>query len=320
NGAIGDFLHHQGNGLDVGMTLRHQGRPIALEREALAEAYPEATGHLCVLVHGLSATEWSWSVASEHFHGTPGVNIGTQLNADANYTPLFVRYNSGRHVSINGQQLSDLLTALVEAYPHPIETLALVGHSMGGLVSRSAAHHAHTHNAPWLDHLDHLVCIGSPHLGAPLEKVANALSAVLGMVNHPGTQVPAKVLNARSEGIKDLRFGYIQEAEWQGLDPDALLTNNAQGVTPIPGVRFMAIAGTLTQDPNHPAGALLGDLLVRTGSATHYSEATEDGTLRHVPFRAERIFPGTDHLRLANHPDVYAVVRDHLTQPPDPSA
>ena len=311
NGAIGDFLSRRGNGLDVGMTLRHQGLPLEPTREALQEALPEATGRVCVLVHGLSATEWSWSVASEHFHGEPGVNIGTQLARDAGYTPLFVRYNSGRHVSTNGALLSALLTELVAAWPHPIETLALVGHSMGGLVSRSAAHRAEAEGAPWLKHLDHVVCVGSPHLGAPLEKAANALGAALSFFNHPGTQVPAKVLKARSEGIKDLRYGYIHDAEWQGQDPDALWGNNAQGVAPIAGVTFVAIAGTLTQDPEHPVGALLGDLMVRVTSATHYNGVGDDG-VEHIPFRAERVFPGTDHLRLANHPEVYAVVRRAL--------
>ena len=83
-----------------------------MDQVALKQAFPDATGKLCVFVHGLKCTEWVWSTEAEWFYGDPTVNFGTRLKADLGFTPLYVRYNTGRHVSESGRLLSTLLTAL----------------------------------------------------------------------------------------------------------------------------------------------------------------------------------------------------------------
>ena len=84
-----------------------------------------------------------------------------------------VRYNTGLHVSENGRGLARLLDEMVEEWPCQLEELVLIGHSMGGLVARSACHYG----ASWTDRVRHVFCLGSPHLGADLEKGANVLGS-----------------------------------------------------------------------------------------------------------------------------------------------
>ena len=266
NGFIGDHLARQGNRLDLGMHLRHKGR--AISPESLDAELPNKTGKVCVFVHGLSATEWSWVFYAESLWGDPASCYASKLQEDLDYTCLFVRYNTGRHVSENGRALSELLEQISTHYSIPIEQLVLVGHSMGGLVARSAAHEAHRSSTGWIQQLKHVICLGSPHLGAPLEKGAHLLSALLQRVPAAGATVPASIINSRSEGIKDLRHGYTTEAEWRDADADAILEDNRQELPLVQGVNYSAFAATVSKDPEHPTGKLLGDLLVRKPSAS----------------------------------------------------
>jgi pimeloyl-ACP methyl ester carboxylesterase len=290
------------------MSIRHQGRSVPSSREAFAAAYEDATPKVCVFVHGLASTEWLWSLSSEQHYGHPGVTFGTRLRDDLGYTPIYVRYNSGLHVSENGKRLAELLTEVLDAYPTRIEEIALVGHSMGGLVARSAAHYAREHEAPWLSHLRHVACIGSPNFGAPLEKAVNVLTSVLKRVEAAGAQVPAQLLDARSVGIKDLRYGYTVDEEWLGRDPDAVFADARQNVPLVEGVGYYFVAATIARDPEHPLGQLLGDLLVRLPSA-----AGEDPEpTRRIHFAGGAVFTGMNHVHIANHPMVYEGLRDLL--------
>ncbi len=310
NALYGDYLAKKQNALDLGMGFRHHGQLLPLTQESFKVNFPDATARVCVFVHGLGCTEWTWCISAQRFHGNPASHFGEFLKKDLGFMPLFVRYNTGRHVSENGLRLSDLITRLVDAYPQKIEEIILIGHSMGGLVARSAAHYGRQGNAPWVDRLRHIFCIGSPNLGAPLEKATHILSSLLRNINTVGTQVPARVLNSRSSGIKDLRFGYTVHDEWQGRDPDKFMDDNRETVPFVDGVKYCFVAATITSDPDHPLGVLLGDLLVRVTSASGHSSQPE----RRIPFDSGFVFSGMNHMHLANHPDVYKMIRDSLTR------
>ena len=187
---------------------------------------------------------------------------------------------------------------------------------MGGLVARSAAHYGCVESRPWSTRLRHVFCIGSPHLGAPLEKAVNVLSYALSRFDTPGTQIPAELLEQRSAGIKDLRFGYTTHEEWRDKDPDALLEDNRCDVPFVDGVSYCFIASTLSRDPNHPLGDLLGDLLVRPASAS--GRCPEPA--RHVRFRVGKVFGGMHHFHLCNHPDVYEQIENWLKAEEPPPA
>ncbi len=312
NGVYGDYLERRENGLAQTMDFRREGKSVPLTADGLRDAYPDATGRICVFVHGLSCTEWSWNVAGEKFHGDAHANFGTLLQSDLGYTPFYVRYNTGLHISENARGLSELMDELTRVYPAEISEIVLVGHSMGGLVARGAAAHGDSAGEygakSWTRRLRHVFCIGSPHQGAPLEKAANLLSNVLNRFDTAGTKVPAEILNSRSAGIKDLRFGSTSKADWEGRDPDALLEDHREGAAFVPGVDYYFIAATIIRDAEHPMGVLLGDLLVRLPSAMGHAP----DPARRIPFQAGRVFQGMNHLHLANHPDVYASIKAWL--------
>ena len=308
NGFWGDYLVRKNSRLDLGMTLRHHGRHLPATRDAFAAAFPSPSHKVCIFVHSLAATEWLWSLSAEAHYGDPDVTFGTRLRDDRGYTPIYLRYNTGRHISENGKALAKLITEALDAYPVPIDEIALVGHSMGGLVARSAAHYAREHDEPWVDRLRHVACIGSPHLGAPLEKAVNVLTNVLRKVDAAGAQVPVELLDARSAGVKDLRYGYITDEEWAGKDPDEVFADARRNVPLVDGVGYYFLAATISRDREHPLGQLLGDLMVRLPSASgqHPEHA------RRIHFSDGRVFSGMNHIHIANHPKVYEALRDLL--------
>ncbi len=306
NGFWGDYLRRKNSPLDLGMTLRNHGRHLPTTAEAFAAAFPNPTNKVCVFVHSLAATEWLWSLSSEHHYGDHDVTFGTRLADDLGFTPIYIRYNTGQHISENGRALAKLITEALDAYPVPVEEVALVGHSMGGLVARSAAHYAREHDEPWIAQLRHVACIGSPHLGAPLEKAVNLLTAALKKLDAAGAQVPAEILDSRSAGVKDLRYGYTVDEEWAGRDPDEVFADARRNVPLVDGVGYYFLAATISRDPEHPFGQLLGDLMVRLPSAS--GETPERA--RRIPFSSGAVFSGMNHVHIANHPDVYEALRD----------
>jgi len=308
NAFWGDHLSRKNSRLDLGMSLRHHGRHLPATPEAFAAAFPNPTNKVCVFVHSLAATEWLWSLSSEQHYGDPDVTFGTRLLDDLDFTPIYLRYNTGRHVSENGRALAKLITEVLEAYPVPVEEIALVGHSMGGLVARSAAHYAREHEEPWVAHLRHVACIGSPNLGSHLEKGVSVLTGALRNIEAAGAQVPAELLDSRSAGIKDLRYGYTIDEEWAGKDPDEVFADARRNVPLVDGVGYYFLAATIARDPAHPLGQLLGDLLVRLPSAS--GEAPEHA--RRIHFSSGAVLPGMNHVHIANHPDVYEALRDLL--------
>ncbi len=308
NAIAGDFLAARGNGLAIEMSLRDEhGRDLMLEPAAFAAALPHAHGKLCLFLHGLGCSDSIWH---GHDAGPGGArSFGAALERELGYTPLYLRYNTGLHISQNGRALAQLLDALAAVYPGGLTEIALVGHSMGGLVARSAAHYAQTLELPWLGKLTHVMCIGSPHFGAPLERAGNLLSAVLRAFDVAGTQVPAKVLDARSAGIKDLRFGSVLDEDWLGADPDAFFSDRSKHAPFVDAVSYGYIAGHV-RPAGDPLGALLGDLLVQVPSACgqHRDPA------RHLPFHMGHVIEGAHHIALTTHPEVYAPLKRFLTE------
>lgn len=299
NAYVGDALVAGGSPLALSMTLRHRGADLPLDADELAVALPDAGPRVAIFVHGLGETDASWRLRADA-HG-PG--YGARLQRDLGHTPIELRYNTGLHISDNGRALAALLEELHVAWPVAIEEIVIVGHSMGGLVARSACHYGQGEGQAWTGAVRHVFCLGSPHLGAPLEKGVNALGWALARV--PETRPLASFLNARSAGIKDLRYGSCAEEDWCDCDPDELLTDRCTDVPLLPGARFYFVAATLSRRPGAPLGAILGDLLVRVPSASGA------GRRRKVGFAIEdgHHVGGVTHFDLLNHPAVYDQIR-----------
>ena len=224
------------------------------------EPFPGATSRIVVLVHGLGDTERRWHRTED----APG--LIDAIDADPHLTAIAIRYNTGLHVSTNGSMLAELLEKLAALWPVPIESICLVGHSMGGLVARSAIATGSGAGHEWVGAASDLVTIGTPHRGSPLEKLANV--AAWGLRVAPVTAPIADFIDSRSSGIKDLRFGSVLEHDWRDHDPDALVTNTVVTGPPHPGVRHHFVAGLITSSTTNPLGRLVGDLVVRPNSSS----------------------------------------------------
>lgn len=257
NGVMGDRLQQDNNPLCTHMGWYQQGLP--LDARALGAA-GTATGKLLVLVHGLCMNDLQWQ------HG--GHDHGAHLAQALGYTPVYLRYNTGQHISTNGAELSALLESLVATWPVPVTELAVLAHSMGGLVVRSACHHAATQAAGasgWLPRLRQVVFLGTPHHGAPLERAGNWVDVLLGST--PYSRPFARLAQLRSAGITDLRYGHVLDADWQGRDR---FRTRPDQRTPVPlpaGVACYAVAATLAARRSPVAERLVGDGLVPLHSA-----------------------------------------------------
>jgi pimeloyl-ACP methyl ester carboxylesterase len=315
NGAHGDLLQREAPALALDTTVRVEGRAVPLDTAALRDGFPDATGRLAVFLHGLTETEDCWRYGAERHHGDAAVTYGSRLRQDLGLTPVYLRYNTGLHISDNGRALDALLTELVAAWPVPVQDIVLIGHSMGGLVARSALHQAGggTPDAHgWTALVRDTVTLGSPHLGAPLERGVHRLTAQLARL--PETRPLARLLTLRSVGIKDLRRGTLVEADWTGRDLDALLPGEHTHVPLHDGARHFVVLATLSRDPAGRTAELLGDLLVSPRSAL--GDTGDDDRLAFPSDRVHRI-GGLNHFGLLDHPAVYARIRGWLEERPE---
>jgi len=277
---------------------------VAPRREVLEGAFPQATSKVAVFVHGLGENEESWRLhADRHGVGTEST-YGSRLAHDLGYTPVYLRYNSGLHISENGRHLTSLLDNVIAAWPAPVAELTLVGHSMGGLVARSACHYAQQRSHSWISTLRHVIYLGSPHLGAGLEQWVSRLTSVLAKLDE--SRPLASILDRRSAGIKDLHAGDLLDEHWRDGPPR--VKSPGSEVPLVPGAKHYAVSATVTTHRRNPLGRVFGDLLVHPASA-------RGGT--HVPFPTEhkRHLGGLHHFDLLNHPLVYEAMREWLAPP-----
>ena len=293
NGLYGHHLTDRGNALATRMEIRD-----------LEAARASATPRIAVFAHGLFETGESW----RHFplwERRPA--YGERLRDDLGFTPLHVRYNTGLRISRNGRDLGRLLDEVVAEWPTPLEEIVLVGHSMGGLVVRSACHYGERDGRRWPDHVRHVFCLGSPHLGADSEKGLNAVGWAFRRL--PETRALGSLLNARSVGIKDLRYGNCVDEDWCDCDPDEFLSDRCTEVPFLPAANYYFIGACVSEGP---VGTYLGDLLVRMPSAS----GRGNGKGRRIPFEVDNGLElnGLTHFDLLNHPAVYEQLRRWLSR------
>jgi pimeloyl-ACP methyl ester carboxylesterase len=257
-----------------------------------------------LFVHGLGHGSWCWE------HWLDGV-------AAAGYPAYAVslRGHAGSSGRLGTARLSHYVDDVVRTALGLPRPAVLVGHSMGGLVARSALHQAGGARSDahgWTSLVRDTVTLGTPHLGAPLERGVHRLTAVLARL--PETRPLAALLALRSVGIKDLRHGTLVEADWSGRDLDA---TGAAAHTHVPlsdGARHFVVLATLTRDPSARTAALLGDLLVPPRSA--YGDTGDDDRLTFPPDHVHRV-GGLNHLDLLNHPLVYEQIHRWLVERPE---
>ena len=262
NGLIGDRLERERPRLAITMAPRVDGCDVPLTSRGLAAAYPEATSRVAVFVHGLCENEAYW----QRGRARRGTTYAEELS-DLGWTPVLLRVNSGMPVRTNGASLAAVLESLVGQWPTGVSEVALIGHSMGGLVIRAAT--AVQGEWTWRERVTNVVTLGTPHLGAPLARGVKRSSGVLARL--PEMAGFGRILDQRSLGVDDLI---------EGLDED---------FAPLPHARYRLVSATLASSPRHPASAFFGDMLVRQASAYGRDRRGRD------------LFPDSEVLHLRGH-------------------
>ncbi|NHA01723.1 hypothetical protein G5V59_23845 [Nocardioides sp. W3-2-3] len=224
--------------------MRREGRDVVLTPGGVAGAFPGATGRLVVFLHGLCETEDYWRRHRDRLGATYGETLAAR-----GWTPVYLRANTGLPLRENGVVLASLVQRLVDAWPTEVTRIALVGHSLGGLIIRASSAVTAEHDAPaaWTRLVTDVVTLGTPHLGSWFAVGADHASRTLARV--PEVAAFGKIIDRRAPGIHDLIEGL------------------AHDVPPLPHARYRLVSATLTRSPRHPVASAIGDLLVTPRSA-----------------------------------------------------
>ena len=290
NGVYGDHLLATDNPLAIDMELLHEGQVLGPEQTGVpvgAEKETPVSGRVVLFLHGLCLNESHWS--------REGLNRGLKLSEELGYTPLYLRYNTGLPIVDNGHELANRLECLLRDWPSPVTELVIIGHSMGGLLARSTYHQGKLLGHDWIQHAGKMIFIGSPHLGAPLERGGNWLNLAMDMSPYaaPFTRIAKK----RSAGITDLRHGSITGADKEFI--------------PLPtDVSCYAMAATLGKKRSRINERLIGDGLVPVDSALGQSK-DQERTLD-IPESNQWVGFETGHIELLGHPEVYIQLQEWL--------
>lgn len=300
NGIVGDYLEKKDNPLQISMQFRHQSKAISLDSKSLNQAYPAINGKILLMIHGSCMNDIQWT-RKEHNHAV-------ELAKELDKTPIYLQYNSGRHISSNGLNLNELLEDLVMSWPKPIEELVIIAHSMGGLVARSALYYGHQQQKSWTKHLNKIVFLGTPHHGAPLERIGNYLDVILESI--PYAKPFARLGKIRSAGVTDLRYGNLVEEDWQGNDRFKIHGDKRQNI-PLPKqIAFYNIAAVIGKATAPVSTQLLGDSLVNMKSAL----GQHKDPAKNLHFKETNTWIANEHnhLDLLSSPKVYTKIKEWL--------
>ncbi len=301
NGVVGHRLEKRKSRLSIQMKLYHQGAPLGLTEKGLRSLGPSRKGKVCLLLHGSCNSENDWFFSKDRPE-----NYGSLFESDFGHTPLYLRYNTGLHVSTNGRRLSDLLEKFIENYPGRIQEIVVIGYSMGGLILRSACHYARQDNRKWLRVAKRAFYIGSPHCGTHFEKFGKLTSLVLKSIPHLATRAIGSLIDLRSDGIKDMRHGYLIDEDWKTKNADRLFHFKRNVIPLADSIHHYQITGTISKDENSRWARVFGDGLVHPASGAGVP----------TPKSHIKILPGITHRALQRSPRVYEQIKSWYSQEP----
>lgn len=293
NGVLGDHMKAHGNPLTIPMSLHHGGKALEITRDSLAATIAQPSGKVLLLLHGHCMNDLQWC---RHGH-----DHGEALAAANGFTPVYLRYNTGLHISENGRAFADLLEQLVHEWPVPVQELCMVGYSMGGLVARSAFHYGTKARQGWPGRVHRLFFLGTPHHGSMLEQAGNVLDKSLEI--SPYSHALSRVGKIRSAGTTDLRHGNLVDEDWAGRNRFAHFADQ-RAVSQLPTrVKCYAIAAMISQKHSELHGQLVGDGLVPVKSAL--GQHRNSARALNIPPEQQRVFYGMNHLQLLDSEAVY---------------
>ena len=196
NGVIGDKLNDWNHPLTQSMEVVDE----LGHKQSIAELKQQSSKGVVLFVHGLCLSEFDWQGSA---HG----GFVEQLRSQG-FGIAWLRYNTGLPMWENGVELAHMLEQQWQWAPECSKRIRLIGHSMGGLIVRSALYHGEfEYQQRWIQHVTHTAYLATPHDGAPLEKIGNMANNLLG--NTPYSKPLMALGNIRSRGIRSLRHGNI---------------------------------------------------------------------------------------------------------------
>lgn len=286
NGILGDYLLEQHNPL---------GLPAVLYDHYGELQQGDLTGRVVIFVHGLCMNHCDWN--AHNFAG-----IGEKLLAQRdNNTMLYLNYNTGRRISANGRSLANVLNDLIKRNPR-ITSIDLIGHSMGGLVLRSALFYGKQSIHAWVYMVENLVCLGSPHHGAVLERFGFRLQERFR--HFPMTKLISQIVNIRSNGILDLRYGSVRDDDWEHNDIRIGELDDNRKPAPLPShINTFLVAGTIEAEHKQQRSLkIIGDYLVSVKSAL--GEHPNPRFQLKLPESHKAVFYGLNHFEIQHHASV----------------
>lgn len=292
NGVIGDKLEEKNNPLQLQMEFRVQSKTLKIDVDSLKQNYPNNNGKILLMVHGSCMNDIKWT----HKNHNHGEIIAKELNKNL----IYLNYNSGKHISTNGKNLSELLEELTENWPVPIKEIIIVNHSMGGLVTRSALFYGQQTQKSWTKHIKKIVFLGTPHHGSHIEKIGNYLDLVLESI--PYAKPFARLGKIRSAGVTDLRYGNLTDKDWQNNDRFELKGDQRQNIQLPKNIDCFSIAAVTVNKTKNTTNKILGDNLVSLKSALGQHKIPD----KNLDFKKENIFIAyqNNHLDLLNNPKI----------------
>jgi pimeloyl-ACP methyl ester carboxylesterase len=227
---------------------------------------------ILLVIHGLCMNDLQWTSMFDEVQ----VNHAQTVAQACGFVPVYLRYNTGRALETNGAELSEMLEQLLATWPKPIKQIHALTHSMGGLVIRSAVHHAEAgpEKKLWRKKLKRIAFLGTPHHGAPLEIAGHWIDTLLG--GTPFSKPFVALTALRSQGIHDLRHGLNH---------------------PLPDkVAMLAIAACTTAKRSLVVDKVSGDGLVSVDSALGINLGLDK--------KDTHLFFGMNHMQLLSRPEV----------------
>ena len=276
NGVYGDRLLLTENELALGMQFFHQNQAIDSQ---LSSNLKSPSTKIMLFIHGLCMSHHCWESGGE--------NLSSKMAETLGYTPVYLDYNTGRCIADNGLELAIQLEKLVDIWPVNVSNITIVGHSMGGLVARSASYYGEKNNCRWLHINKTLVSIGTPHAGAPLEKVASALENLMQLSPYA---IPfVRLTKIRSQGIENLRYGEITTSD---------------KFVPLPiDVEYFALAATLNKQQKFTTEKFIGDGLVTPDSA--FGQGQDSSSTLLIPAENKRLIYELGHNEMLTDAGVF---------------
>ncbi|MDA7501828.1 GPI inositol-deacylase [Chitinophagales bacterium] len=300
NGVIGDYLERENNGLQIKMEFRHKGNSFSVNEKLASNLIPNPKRRIILCVHGLCMNDIQWT-SNNHNHGD-------ELAKEMDATAIHLHYNTGRHISSNGKEFSELLQNLLGAWPVPVEEIVILAHSMGGLVSRSALHYGLEENKEWTEYIKKVVFLGTPHHGAGLEKLGSYVDRAL--ESFPYLKPFARLGKIRSAGITDLRYGNLLQRDWEKQLQYNAPSDLREHLPLVEGINYFAVAAHIDPAAKSVSAKVVGDGLVTEESAFGRHKYPE----KCLNFEADKtlLVGATDHWGLLSSPIVYEQLKKWL--------